>query len=58
MVWSALFTIGQYLYGHTGLAIGLGAIAVLSAAALARVARALWPSDTDAEAAATQDVSA
>jgi hypothetical protein len=48
MVWSALFAIGQYLYGHTGLALGLGAVAIGSALALARVARALWPSDADA----------
>jgi len=56
MVWAALFTIGQYLYGHTGLALGLGAVAVLSALALARVARALWPTDADADPAHPRDV--
>jgi Na+/proline symporter len=45
MVWSALFAIGQWLYGHTGLAIGLAAVAAVSAAAVAVVARALWPAD-------------
>ena len=42
MVWSSLFTIGHVLYGNTGTAMALGAVAVVSALALSRVARALW----------------
>jgi Na+/proline symporter len=44
MVWSALFTIGQALYGEWPLALVLGTTAAVSAVALALIARRLWPS--------------
>ncbi|MEO5820735.1 MAG: Na+:solute symporter, partial [Vicinamibacteraceae bacterium] len=51
MVWSALFTIGQALYGEWALATWLGATAVVSGTALAMISKRLWP-DTDPEPAA------
>jgi Na+/proline symporter len=45
MVWSALFAIGQALYGEWPLALGLGATTAVSAATLAVLARRLWPAD-------------
>jgi hypothetical protein len=50
MVWSALFAIGQYLYGATRLAMGLAAVAIVTALGLARVARALWPASPKGDA--------
>jgi len=43
MVWSALFTIGQALYGQWTLAIILGITAVVSGTALGFLSRRLWP---------------
>jgi hypothetical protein len=45
MVWSALFAIGQALYGRWGLAGGLAAVAVAGALGLARLSPRLWPAD-------------
>ena len=42
LVWSALFTIGNYLYGRNGTAIVLLVIAVVSGLAVIRVVRTLW----------------
>ena len=50
MVWSALFTIGQALYGQWALAAALGVTAVVSGTALALLSRRLWP-DTESSAA-------
>jgi SSS family solute:Na+ symporter len=42
VVWSALFTAGNVLYGRTGYALALGAVFVVSGAVLVRVMRRLW----------------
>jgi SSS family solute:Na+ symporter len=57
MVWSALFTIGQALYGEWGLATVLGVTAIASGTALALLSRRLWPDTPDADAAASGGVS-
>jgi solute:Na+ symporter, SSS family len=53
MVWSALFTIGQALYGEWMLATVLGITAVVSGTALGLLSRRLWP-DTEAAASALE----
>jgi Na+/proline symporter len=42
LIWSALFTVGNFLYGRMGLAVALLAISALSALALIQVIRRLW----------------
>ena len=42
MIWSALFTVGNYLYGRTEYALALLAVFILSAAVLIRVINRLW----------------
>jgi Na+/proline symporter len=42
VIWSALFTLGNFLYGRTGYALGLLALACLSGALLVGVVRRLW----------------
>jgi SSS family solute:Na+ symporter len=42
MIWSALFTVGNFLYGRTGYALGLLAVFVVSAAVVMAVVRRLW----------------
>ena len=42
MIWSSLFMIGNYLYGHMGYAAVLGGIFVLSGLAVLRVINRLW----------------
>ena len=42
LIWSALFTVGNFLYGRTGYALALLAIATVSAAVLARIVAKLW----------------
>jgi Na+/proline symporter len=42
MIWSALFTVGNFLYGRTGYVIGLLAIFLVSSAILIKVIRRLW----------------
>ncbi len=41
-IWSALFAIGNYLYGRTSLALVLTAVFVVSGAVLMRVINTLW----------------
>ncbi len=42
MIWSALFTVGNFLYGRTGYALGLLAVFTVSALVLIGVVRRLW----------------
>jgi SSS family solute:Na+ symporter len=42
VVWSALFTVGNVLYGRTGYALALGAVFLVSGSVLVRVTRRLW----------------
>jgi hypothetical protein len=42
MIWSALFTVGNFLYGRTGYAFGLFAVFVVSGGAVTTVVRRLW----------------
>ncbi len=42
MIWSALFTVGNYLYGRMELALGLGLVFLVSAGVLIAVVRRLW----------------
>jgi solute:Na+ symporter, SSS family len=42
MIWSALFTVGNFLYGRMGYGIALLAIFLLSGAILVRVIQRLW----------------
>ena len=42
MIWSALFTVGNVLYGRMGLAAGLFAVFAVSAAILIRVITRIW----------------
>jgi Na+/proline symporter len=42
VIWSSLFTVGNFLYGRTGYALGLGAIIVVSGLLLIWVIRRLW----------------
>jgi SSS family solute:Na+ symporter len=47
VIWSALFTVGNYLYGRLGYAVGLFGVFVVSGLALAHVMRTLWPERAD-----------
>jgi Na+/proline symporter len=42
MIWSALFTVGNFLYGRTGAALALGAVFVVSTLVVLRVVKRLW----------------
>jgi hypothetical protein len=42
MIWSALFTVGNVLYGRTGYAVILGAVFVVSGLIVIQVVRRLW----------------
>jgi SSS family solute:Na+ symporter len=42
MIWSALFTVGNFLYGRTGYALALLVVFSISATFLARVVAKLW----------------
>jgi hypothetical protein len=42
MIWSALFTVGNFLYGRMGYAFGLLAVFVVTGTILIRVVRRLW----------------
>jgi hypothetical protein len=42
MIWSALFTVGNFLYGRTGYAVFLLVIFLTSGSALIRVVRRIW----------------
>ena len=50
LVWSSLFTVGNFLYGRTGTAIALLAVAVGSAAVLLRIIPILWADSPEAAA--------
>jgi SSS family solute:Na+ symporter len=47
VIWSALFTVGNYLYGRLGYAVGLFGVFVVSGLALVHVMRTLWPERAD-----------
>jgi solute:Na+ symporter, SSS family len=51
MIWSSLFTVGNYLYGRYDYALMMGAVFVVSGSLLLYVIRQLW---TDEEPAAPQ----
>jgi len=51
MIWSALFTVGNFLYGRTDLALMLLATFTVSAAGLIALVRRLWAQATADEAA-------
>ena len=42
MIWSSLFTVGNFLYGRTGYALALAAVAAVSGATVIWVVRRLW----------------
>jgi hypothetical protein len=42
MIWSALFTVGNVLYGRTGYALALGATFVVSGSIVIRIVQKLW----------------
>ena len=42
MIWSALFTVGNILYGRMDYAAALGAVLIASTAALIMTVRRLW----------------
>jgi SSS family solute:Na+ symporter len=42
MIWSALFTVGNFLYGRTNYALALGAVFVVSGLIVIRVVQRLW----------------
>ena len=42
MIWSALFTVGNFLYGRMGYALGLLAVFAVSAAILIQIVRRIW----------------
>jgi hypothetical protein len=41
-IWSSLFTVGNFLYGRTGYALGLLGVFAVSTAALVWVIKRLW----------------
>jgi hypothetical protein len=47
LVWSALFTVGSVLYHRTEMALGLGAVTLLSGLTIIWVVRQLWSPDSD-----------
>ncbi len=42
MIWSSLFTVGNYLYGRTHYALGLAVVFLISCTILIRIVRRLW----------------
>jgi hypothetical protein len=42
MIWSALFTVGNFLYGRTNYALALLAVFLVSAMIVIEVVRRLW----------------
>jgi Na+/proline symporter len=42
MIWSALFTVGNFLYGRTGYALGLMAVFLVSGGIVTHVVKRLW----------------
>ncbi|MGE5360665.1 MAG: sodium:solute symporter family protein [Bacteroidales bacterium] len=51
MIWSALFTVGNFLYGRLGYALGLLAVFAVSVTVLIKVVNLVW-ADSDARSAA------
>ena len=51
MIWSALFTVGNYLYGRYDHALMMGAMFVVSGGILLYVIRQLWTDDESGAAA-------
>ncbi|HVV70240.1 MAG TPA: Na+:solute symporter, partial [Verrucomicrobiae bacterium] len=51
VVWSGLFTVGNYLYGRTGLAAGLFALFVAGSLVLVGVINRLWSGRTESKPA-------
>ena len=49
MIWSALFTVGNFLYGRTNMALGLLAVFLASGVALLYVVNRLWADEPVAE---------
>ena len=47
MIWSSLFSVGNFLYGRTGYALGLLAVFVVSGLVLLRVINYLWSSGSE-----------
>jgi hypothetical protein len=45
MIWSALFTVGNFLYGRTDAALFLLAVFSVSGIVLLRVMQRVWPSE-------------
>jgi Na+/proline symporter len=50
VIWSALFTVGNYLYGRTGTALLLLAVFAISGTVLLQVVRTLWAGASDVHA--------
>ncbi|HVG38478.1 MAG TPA: hypothetical protein VM870_04265, partial [Pyrinomonadaceae bacterium] len=42
VIWSALFTVGNFLYGRTSYALALGAVFIVSGLVLLRIINKLW----------------
>ena len=42
LIWSALFTVGNFLYGRLGYAYGLLAVSVITGLILVSVIKRLW----------------
>ncbi|MBI5463744.1 MAG: Na+:solute symporter [Ignavibacteriales bacterium] len=51
MIWSALFTVGNYLYGRTGYALALFGMFIVSGLTLVRVMNSLWSNSSPKDAA-------
>lgn len=54
MIWSSLFTVGNFLYGRTNYALMLGLTCVISGLALLWVVNRLWSGKGESEGQATQ----
>ena len=50
MIWSALFAVGNYLYGRIGMAVFLFIVFVATAAAVLGIMRTLWPAGSETDA--------
>jgi Na+/proline symporter len=50
MIWSALFAVGNYLYGRVGMAVLLAAVFVATSATVIWVMRTLWPAGSEGAA--------
>ncbi|HEU0185678.1 MAG TPA: Na+:solute symporter, partial [Blastocatellia bacterium] len=51
MIWSSLFTVGNFLYGRYGYALALGAVFVVSGSILLKVINKLWTAKSEHVAA-------